>query len=221
MQCKQGILSLKLAGTLSKRPWVSFLSMSNIHSGTITMRRQSSLILAFFAVLFLLFRSATAAETGFWQNPVIKGEGAVHPLPDAAFLPKHDVTYKAVFSVTKGDADPKKVNGALAHVARAVNLFASAGVPPKHLKFVVIIHGKAVPAVLDNVHYKQKFGVDNPNLKLISELKSAGVTLAVCGQAVAGYKYEYSWVNPEIKVALSALSTLIILQHEGYALLPM
>ena len=187
------------------------------------MRRQSSLFLAFLASLALLvpMSRTAAADTGFWQNPVIKDQGAVHALPDAVFRPDPNVTYKTVFSLTKGDADPKKVNGGLAHVARALNIFASAHVPPKHLKFVVIMHGKAVPAVLDNDHYKLKFGVDNPNLKLISELKAAGVTLAVCGQAVAGYKYEYSWVNPDIKVALSAISTLIMLQHEGYALVPM
>jgi len=185
------------------------------------MRRFTSLILGFVAAIVLISNPAYAADKGFWENPVIKSAGAVHPLPDAAFLPKRNVTYKAIFSVTKGDKDPKKVNGGLAHVARAVNVFVSAHVPLKHLKFVVIMHGKAVPAVLDNAHYKEKFGVDNPNLKLIRELKAAGVTLAVCGQAVAGYKYDYSWVNPDIKVALSALSTIIVLQHEGYALFPM
>lgn len=185
------------------------------------MHRHSSLLLAFAALALMAFQPARAADTQFWQNPVIKSEGAIHPLPDAVFQPKRNVTYKALFSVTKGEKDPKKVNGGLAHVARAVNVFASAHVPLKHLKFVVIIHGKAVPAVLDNAHYKEKFGVDNPNLKLISELRAAGVRLAVCGQAVAGYKYKYSWVNPDIKVALSALSTLIVLQHEGYALFPM
>ena len=185
------------------------------------MNKRSVLFLAFVASLVLVFQPARAADADFWQTPVIKGEGKVHPLPDSAYQPQGETTYKAVFSVTKGDADPKKVNGGLAHVARAVNVFASAHVPTDHLKFVVIIHGKAVPAVLDDAHYKEKFGVDNPNLKLIGELKAAGVTLAVCGQAVAGYKYQYGWVNPDIKVALSALSTLIILQHDGYALVPM
>lgn len=185
------------------------------------MRRYLSLVPILFAAAFLNAGPAYAAQNDFWQNPVIKSGGAVHPLPDAVFQPKRNVIYKALFSVTKGEKDPKKVNGGLEHVARAVNVFASAHVPLKHMKFVVIMHGKAVPAVLDNAHYKEKFGVDNPNLKLIKELRAAGVRFAVCGQAVAGYKYKYSWVNPDIKIALSALSTLIVLQHEGYALFPM
>jgi intracellular sulfur oxidation DsrE/DsrF family protein len=166
--------------------------------------------------------AAPAAAT--WQNPVIKSAGEMLPLPDAAFQPQKDVTYKALFSLTRGDKDPKdmkNINDGLDHVARAVNVFASAGVPLEHLKFVVIVHGGAVPIVLDNAHYRKQFGTDNPNIALIRQLKTAGVDIAVCGQALAGYKYPHSWVNPDVKVALSALSTIIILQQQGYSLIPM
>lgn len=182
------------------------------------------------AVMFIgiLFSSAILADSpaGFWQNPVIKAAGDMHPLPDGAFQPQRDITYKAVFSLTKSEISKDKkqaadTDGGLEAVARAVNLFASAGVPPDHLKFVAIIHGGATPIVLDNAHYKQEFGVDNPNLKVIKQLEAAGVQIAVCGQALAGWKFEYSWVNPDIKVALSALSTMIILQQQGYSLIPM
>ncbi|MGA9855637.1 MAG: DsrE family protein [Gammaproteobacteria bacterium] len=162
------------------------------------------------------------AET--WQNPVIKAAGDMLPLPNAIFQPQKDVTYKALFSLTRGNKDPKdmkNMNDGLDHVARAINVFASAGVPLDHLKFVVIIHGGAVPVVLDNAHYRKEFGVDNPNIALIKQLKAAGVEIAVCGQALAGYKYEHSWVNPDVKIALSALSTIIILQQQGYSLMPM
>ena len=185
------------------------------------MHRHFILIFGLLAAAILVPSVAVAADSGFWQYPAIKSEGSVHPLPDAAFQPDSTVTYKAIFSLTKGDSDPKKVNDGLVHVARAVNVFASARIPLDHLKFVVIIHGGAVPAVLDNEHYRKEFKVDNPNLKLIGELKAAGVQIAVCGQAIAGYKYEYSWVNPDVKVALSALSTIIILQQQGYSLVAM
>lgn len=162
---------------------------------------------------------AQAADT--WQNPAIKSAGGVHPLPDAAVQPDRNQTYKTIFSVTKGATDPKDLNDALEHVARAVNVFVSAGVPLDHLKFAVIVHGPATPLVLDNEHYKKRLGTDNPNLKLISELKAAGVQIYVCGQALAGMKIDSGEVNPDIKVALSALSTIIILQQQGYALMPM
>ena len=171
--------------------------------------------------IFLCSTAWAAAPAGFWQSPAIKNAGAMHPLPNAVFQPDKATIYKVVFSVTrapKGKVDP---DGGLEPVARAVNVFASAGVPLDHLKFVAIIHGGATPMVLDNAHYKKQFGVDNPNLKVIRELNAAGVEIVVCGQAVAGFGYQYGWVQPDVKVALSALSTLIILQHQGYALVPL
>lgn len=182
------------------------------------MRSLTSLFLAALAAATL---SLPAQGDDFWQNPAIKDGGQMHPLPNAAIQPDRGQTYKTVFSVTKGASDPKDLNDALDHVARAVNVFASAGVPLDHLKFVVIVHGPALPLVLDNAQYRKRFNVDNPNLKLIHELTAAGVQIVVCGQALAAMKYDAADVNPEIKVALSALSTIIILQQQGYALMPM
>lgn len=155
---------------------------------------------------------------GFWQNPVIKGAGGVHPLPKAAFQPDKAATYKAMFVIDSNDEDPQKVNYGFKYVALAVNAFASAGVPTSQLKFMVIIRG-AAPVVLDNTQYQNQFHTDNPNLKLIHELEAAGVRIVVCGQSVAGYHYSYSWIDTSVKVALSGLSTIIILQQQGYALI--
>ncbi len=171
--------------------------------------------------IFLCSAAWAVPPASFWQFPAIKGAGAMHPLPNAAFQPDKTMVYRVVFSVTRAPKGAKDPDGGLEPVARAVNVFASAGVPLDHLKFVAIIHGGATPMVLDNAHYKKQFGKDNPNLKVIRELKAAGVEVAVCGQAVAGYGYQYSWVDPDVKVALSALSTMVILQHEGYALMPL
>lgn len=175
----------------------------------------------FLGLLFAGSLSLPAQSDDAWQNPVIKDGGAIRPLPDAVIQPDRNQTYKAVFSITKVASDPKDVNDALDHVARAVNVFVSAGVSLDHLKFVAIVHGGALPLVLDNAHYQKRFKTDNPNLKLIQELKAAGVQIVVCGQALAAMKYDASEVNPDIKVALSALSTIIILQQQGYALMPM
>lgn len=182
------------------------------------MRSLTSLFLSALVVATL---TLPAQADDFWQHPAIKDGGAMHPLPEAAIQPDRSQTYKVVFSVTKAASDPKDVNDALDHVARAVNVFVSAGVPLDHLKFVAIVHGGATPLVLDNVHYQKQFGTDNPNLKLIQELKAAGVQIVVCGQALAALKYDVSELNPDIKPALSALSTIIILQQQGYALMPM
>lgn len=181
------------------------------------MSKQSVLFIVLIGI-FLCPVAFAKHPAGFWQNPVIKDAGSMHPLPHAAFQPDKSATYKALFVIDNNGKNPKDVNRGFEHVAMAVNVFASAGMPVSQLKFVVIVRG-AVPAVLDNAQYQKKFHVDNPNLKVIRELETAGVQVVVCGQAVAGSDYDYSSIDPSVKVALSGLSTIIILQHEGYALM--
>jgi intracellular sulfur oxidation DsrE/DsrF family protein len=67
----------------------------------------------------------------------------------------------------------------------------------------------------------KKYSVDNPNLDLIRKLRNAGVDVAVCGQAVAEHRNRYEGIAPEVTLALSALATITILEHEGYALTPL
>jgi intracellular sulfur oxidation DsrE/DsrF family protein len=165
--------------------------------------------------------AAFAEDSNFWQNPVVQSAGHMHPLPKAAYQPDAKATYKVVFSVSKGADKPDQINPALDRVARTVNLYASAGVPTNHLQFVAIVSGPATALTLDDEHYKQKFGVANPNLPVIEELKKAGVDVAVCGQAVAESKFEYDWLNPHVTLALSALTTITELEQKGYALMPL
>ncbi len=67
----------------------------------------------------------------------------------------------------------------------------------------------------------QDFNIDNPNVRLISELSKAGVKVVVCGQALAHNKFPHDWVNREVELTLAAISDVIILQQQGYALLPL
>jgi intracellular sulfur oxidation DsrE/DsrF family protein len=172
------------------------------------------------SVLFGFISASAIAEDAKWINPTIADYGAVVSLPDAGMQPSKDTQYKVVFNVTSG-GDSDKVNPGLDRVARAVNIFTSAGVPASHLHFVAVVHGPATSSVLDNEHYRQKFNVDNPNVKLISELSKAGVKVVVCGQALAHNKFPHDWVNREVELTLAAISDVIILQQQGYVLLPL
>lgn len=167
--------------------------------------------------------TAVAADqpAGFWSTPTIAGYGKIHYLPDAAYRPRPDQTYKIVFALTKAPASPTEVNPSLDHVARTINLYVAAGVPLNHLKFVAVAAGGATPLVLNNVQYRAAYGVPNPNLPLIDKLHNAGVDVAVCGQAVAEHHFQYGWVYPRVTLALSALTTITTLQHQGYDLLQM
>jgi len=158
---------------------------------------------------------------GFWTTPTIKGYGPIHFLPDAAFKPQADHDYKIVFSLTQGSKTPDAVNPALDRVARSVNLYVAAGVPLSHLKFVAVAYGAATPLVLDDAHYRAAYGVANPNLPLIAELKKAGVTVAVCGQAVAEHHFDYDSVASDVTMALSGLTTVTTLESQGYVLMPL
>lgn len=186
------------------------------------MRISMNLIATAFTVLALVGGvGSTAQAANFWEYPVIPGYGPVHVWPGSVARPNRKFTYKALFDVTKGDPASEKVNPALDHVARTVNIFAAAGVPLNHLKFEVIIHGKATPIVLNEQTYRAKYGHANPNLAVISALKKAGVKMMVCGNALGDMRFTPAEVNPDIQVALSALSTLIIDQNRGYALMRM
>lgn len=163
---------------------------------------------------------ASHARTQVWEYPVIQHHGGVVPLPKAALQPDSLNTYKVVFNLT-ANADSDKVNSGLQHVARAVNVFALSGVKPDHRKFVVVIHGPATDIVTKNDAYRRRTGKDNPNVDLIHALRSAGVKLYVCGQALAEHHIAHAEVNPEVTLSLSALSDIIILEHKGYALYPL
>jgi intracellular sulfur oxidation DsrE/DsrF family protein len=184
-------------------------------------RIRTFLAAALVAVASVSTHAAPADPAGFWTTPTIQGYGNIHYLPDSAFKPQPGHTYKVVFALTQAAKQPDKVNPALDHVARTVNLYAASGVPPGKLKFVAVAYGAATPLALDDAHYQAAYGVPNPNLPLIAELKKAGVTIAVCGQAVAEHHFQYDWIDPGVTLALSGLTTVTTLEQQGYALMPL
>jgi len=185
------------------------------------MRQIALLISAL--TLGLLARVAVAEDepAGFWTTPAIEGAGQVHALPKAAYRPEPSKTYRIIFSMTAGSKEPGQINPAIERVARTVNLYASAGVPLSHLKFVAVAYGPATSVALNDEQYKAAYGVANPNLPVIAKLRKAGVDVAVCGQAVAEHKYRYEWIDPSVTLALSAITTITTLEHAGYHLMPL
>lgn len=153
-----------------------------------------------------------------WQYPVIKGYGGAVAIPDAAVQPRKDLEYKVIFDLTGGAEKPDEVNPGLERIARFINVYDLAGIPPRKLKLVVSVTGPATPAILDGEHYRARFHVENPNLGLIEQLAKAGVRFYVCGQALAGMRVDPSWVNPYVTRALSALTVVPTYELQGYVL---
>lgn len=158
---------------------------------------------------------------GAERGPTITKAGKAVAMPEAAYQPAADKEHKVVFGLHQGSKKPAQINPALNAVARAVNLYGGAGVPLAKMKFVAVAYGDAADAFLDNDHYRQKFGVDNPNIPLIVELKDAGIVVAVCGQSLEAHAYQPEWVDSHVTVALSAITTITELQENGYVLMPL
>jgi len=167
------------------------------------------------------FSSPPTDPEGFWSTPGINGYGKIHYEPDAAFKPVVGLSNKIVFQLTKNEGDIARPNLGLERVARVVNLYIASGVPAEQLHFVVSVTGDATPAMLDNTHFKQFYGTDNPNLPLIAELTKQGVKVSVCDQSVAFHHYPNDWIDKSVIHALSSPTTVSTLQNQGYAWLQM
>lgn len=152
-----------------------------------------------------------------WINPVIRDYGRVHPRPDAAAQPDPNADYKVIVDVVHGSKEKGEVYGSLERLARLVNLMGFAKVPPEHVHIVAVLEGEAGFAAANNAVYRKHFKTDNPNLKLLHELKQAGVELLVCGQALAENGLVDADVGPDITVSLSALSDFAVYGHRGYS----
>ncbi|MEN4575230.1 DsrE family protein [Pantoea agglomerans] len=157
----------------------------------------------------------------FWSTPAIEGYGKIHYVDTPAFKPGTiaGLSNKIVFQINRSEGDIRKPNLGLERVARVTNLYYAAGVPLDQLKFVVSINGDAVSSALNNDQFSKAYGVDNPNLKLISELKKAGVQVTICDQSVAFHQLERNWIDPMVTHTISSGTTVATLENSGYAFL--
>src|SRR3546814_2622368 len=92
-----------------------------------------------------------------------------------AEMPYATRRYRVLFSINEA-APAGEVNRSLEKVARYLNLLAAGGIRPDAGDIVAVVHGPATPIVAINP--------DNPNLALIAALQEAGVTVAICSQAM-------------------------------------
>jgi len=174
----------------------------------------------------LLLATATVAVAGLaraqWPAPVApaipEADGYV-AIPQAAIPPSPARTYRAVFDATRVADDPKQLLPAVNMAGSELNLLVAAKVPLKNAKFTLVFHGPAVDGILDDAHYKAKYGIANPNLKVLAEFKKAGVELYVCGQHLAFTGIDPKTISPDVTVASDALIVLMTYQSNGYALM--
>ena len=152
-------------------------------------------------------------------NPAIQEYGKVVKLPNAAQQPRDGS--KIVVDVTKG-GKPDELNPAIEKVARFVNIYRGAGKTPAKPEIAIVLHGDATLSVLNSDAYAKRFETtDNPNLDCLHELHEAGVEVFVCGQSLISKGAKPEEVVAYSNVAVSALTSLVNLQADGYAYVPL
>lgn len=171
---------------------------------------------------FILLAGAASQSSAQWGAPAaaaIPGARGYVSIPNAAVSPDKKRTYRAIYNATIAPKEPTQLVPALNMAGGALNAFAATGVPLSNAKFAVVFHGLAIDGILDDEHYKAKHGVANPNLKVLSELKKAGVKVFVCGQSLVRENIDPKFISPDVTVASAAQIVLMTYQNDGYALL--
>ncbi|WP_421871077.1 DsrE family protein [Marinoscillum sp.] len=167
-------------------------------------------------ILFLLLFYSTLGFGQELEYPVIKGFGGVVRVPNT-INPAHGA--KVIIDVTSADVTDAGVNKSLDRVARLINLYGLAEVQVSDLEIVVIIHGGATRSVITHEGYQEKYGTANPDIALIKALKDQGVEVLVCSQALIKRGFKTEWLNPDVRLALSAITTLVDYQQKGFSTL--
>ena len=152
-------------------------------------------------------------------HPVIASYGGVVRLPDAAMQPQRATKLLVDFTRNR---DAMKRNGALEKVAKYLNIFGGAGRVPADVEIAVVFHGDATLDVLNAESYAKRFGTKgNPNIELLQQLHEAGVEMYVCGQSLIAKGSTPNDVVVFVETAVSALTSVVNLQVEGFAYLPL
>jgi intracellular sulfur oxidation DsrE/DsrF family protein len=175
------------------------------------------------AVLTLLLcgKLAAAATLPPPSAPVIPQAYGFVPVPGAAVKPDKHRFYRAIFSATAAADKPDALLPAVLMAGTELNTLVASGVPLAHADYIIDFHGRgAVYGLLDNAQYRQKFGIDNPNLPVLAELKKSGVRLYVCSQQMLAMGLSFDSISPDVTVASDGLFLLINFQNQGYAYLP-
>lgn len=154
------------------------------------------------------------------MGPVVPSYGPVLLPPDGSYNLDKAKHYKVSIDIGETAEFPGDLNFKLVSVARFLNMHAQSGVPRENIDFAVVVHGQAVNDLLTNAAHQSRLNIPNPNTGLLNELRSAGVTIYVCSQTVAFRGMEFDDFHPSVTMALSAMTSHVRLQEEGYTLIP-
>jgi intracellular sulfur oxidation DsrE/DsrF family protein len=172
--------------------------------------------LLFLSGIILSISFQLSAQNNRVDGKIIKDFGKTFNTENQDIKTETSATFKVIFDVSKTSEDKSIPNKYIVTAARFLNMHANEGMSKDQLKVAMTIHGSAWQDVLNNKEYKEKFGVDNPNLKLINQLNQAGVDIILCGQTAVYRGLDKNNVIPSVKFVLSAMTALIQYQNNDY-----
>jgi intracellular sulfur oxidation DsrE/DsrF family protein len=160
---------------------------------------------------------ALQAATPDVIQPVTQADKYV-AVPRAAFLANNKQVYRVLFEGRRGSDKPDQLAPVVNMAGSELNTLAAHAVRRANAHFVVVFHTQpADEAVLDNAHYRAKFGIDNPNLPALRALKREGVELYVCGQELLADGVPLDAVSPEVTIVEDGLVVLMTYGSQGFA----
>lgn len=153
-------------------------------------------------------------------GPVVPSYGPVLLPPEGSYNLDKAQHYKVSIDIGETAEFPGDLNRKLISVARFLNMHAQSGVPRENIDFAVVVHGQAANDLLTNAAHQSRLNTPNPNTALLDELQAAGVSIYLCSQTVAFRGMGFGDFHPGVTMALSAMTSHVRLQEEGYTLIP-
>jgi intracellular sulfur oxidation DsrE/DsrF family protein len=153
-------------------------------------------------------------------GPVIEGFGPVFDVEAPTFPTPEEMTLRAVFEVSTSAESEDQVNRRIETVARFVGMRARAGVPADRVQAALVVHGSAGKDLLNDEGYRRRYGIANPDALLVKRLLEAGVQVVLCGQTQMSRGLKREELVRGVDVGLSAMTSLLVFQDRGYALIP-
>ena len=169
-------------------------------------------------ILLLTFTPLAAEEPQ--KGPVIAAYGATVLVQDLDVPLTDGFEYRAVFDLADYRGENTSLNAELISIARYLNMHARSGVPVENMTIAAVFHGAALKNALSHQAYASSHGSENPNLDLLMKLHQAGVAFYACGQSMGFSGISKGELASPVKVALSAMTMMTVLQSDGYALIP-
>src|SRR6185295_3175679 len=106
-----------------------------------------------FPASLLLAESSPAPEA-----TAVPGTDGYVTIPMDEPRPTKNQKYRAIYNATQAATRSADVVPALNMAGSELNALAAEKVPLSNATFVVVFHGPAIDGILDNAHYKAKYG---------------------------------------------------------------